>query len=134
MVRLSLTLQITSGGVPPPPPPPPTSSMQIFHVYDKQVLQRDLDAIANAKQYVKITTYLLELSNDPAKGAAYQLGQALLQAQRNGAVIQIVFSNDALTSSPRPWHSYTVDYLKNVLKLQDLTSASSSVRSSPTSL
>ncbi|MEM2698881.1 MAG: hypothetical protein QXF17_06150, partial [Ignisphaera sp.] len=92
MVRLSLTLQITSGGVPPPPPPPPppTSSMQIFHVYDKQVLQRDLDAIANAKQYVKITTYLLELSNDPAKGAAYQLGQALLQAQRNGAVIQIV--------------------------------------------
>lgn len=133
MARLSLTFQITSGGS-PPPPPPSSSSMLVYHVYDKQVLQRDLNAIANAKQYVKISTYLLELSNDPAKSAAYQLGQALQQAKRNGAVIQISFNNDALSSTPRPWHSYTVDYLNNVLRLQNLTDSSSSVRSSSPSV
>ncbi|MEM1971187.1 MAG: phospholipase D-like domain-containing protein [Candidatus Anstonellales archaeon] len=120
--------------IPEPQPQPPSSSsssMSVYHVYDNQVLQRDLDAIANAKQYVKISTYLLELANDPAKSAAYKLGQALQQAKRNGAIIQIVFSNDALTSKPRPWHAYTVDYLKNVLGLEDLTNASSSVRSAP---
>ncbi|MEM4317555.1 MAG: phospholipase D-like domain-containing protein [Candidatus Nitrosocaldaceae archaeon] len=97
---------------------------KVIHAFDTNVLETDLEAIEQARSFVKISTYLLELStNSSAKAAAYRLGEALKKAKANGALIQITFSNDALTASPRPYHQETVAYLNKELGLPDLTSA-----------
>jgi phosphatidylserine/phosphatidylglycerophosphate/cardiolipin synthase-like enzyme len=103
---------------PTPSPPPPTPSSQIALYSDRALYPVLVNYLDKAQNFIKIHSYLLELTNNSSLPGAYAVSQALKRAKQRGVTIQLYFSNDGGT---RPWHSTTVQFIQNDLGLPDLT-------------
>jgi phosphatidylserine/phosphatidylglycerophosphate/cardiolipin synthase-like enzyme len=103
---------------PTPSPPPPTPPAQIALYSDRSLYPILVNYLDKAKNFIKIHSYLLELTNNSSLPGAYAVSQALKRAKQRGVTIQLYFSNDGGT---RPYHSTTVQFIQNDLGLPDLT-------------